>query len=162
MIKQQFHLRDYDWVVTFYYSVSAQDFYRVMCHLHRIGCRGEAFRIAWNNVNKGCCNLGLTYSDYIGKQSVVVVGEPSSFGQLMNSLSHEIHHLSVHIAIAHGLDLAGEEVCYIHGDVTQRVFELPISGTSYNILAIACASFPWSEESYTDNSCRLVCSRTIR
>lgn len=123
MNRQQFHIRDYDWVVTFYHGVSAQDFMYVMGHLFYIGCRGEQFRTAWNNVNKGCCNRGLTYSDFVGRQSIVVIGEASGFGQLMNSLSHEIHHLSVHIATADGIDLAGEEVCYIHGDVTQRLFD---------------------------------------
>lgn len=162
MIKQQFHLRNYDWVVTFYYDVSAHDFYAVMNHLHVIGCKGENFVTAWNNINKGCCDRGLTYSDFGGKQSVVVVGEASTFGELMNSLSHEIHHLSVHIAQSNDLDLAGEEVCYIDGEVTQRVFEAFISGTSYNMLSTFDASSPLSLDSCTDHSCWKGCSRTTR
>ena len=142
MIKQQFHLKDYDWVVTFYFNVSAQEFYEVMYHLWMAGCRGHYFVTAWNNVNKGCCNRGLTFSDFVGQQSIVVVGQASSFGELMNSLSHEIHHLSVHIASSNGFDLAGEEVCYIDGEVTQRVFDSSTCGTPYSIRATSCASSP--------------------
>lgn len=123
MIKSEYSLRQYDWAVTFYFNVTAHDSHAVMHHLWSIGCRGEDFRTAWNNVSKGCYNRGLTYSDYDDKRSIVIVGESSTFGELMNSLSHEIHHLSVHIAQANLLDLAGEEVCYIDGEVTQMVFE---------------------------------------
>lgn len=156
------HLCKYDWVVTFYFSVSTHEFLPVMRHLWMVGCRDDDFVSAWNNVNKGCCNRGLTYSSYSGKESVVVVGEASSFGELMNSLSHEIHHLSVHIAQAFGLDLAGEEVCYIDGEVTQRVFEAISSGRACSMPTTSCASSPWSEERGTGYSCRQGCSRTIR
>ena len=162
MIKQQFHLRMYDWVVTFYYNVTAQHFYEVMFHLKAVGCEGNNFITAWNNINKGCCNRGLTFSDYEGRQSIVVVGEASTFGELMNSLSHEIHHLSVHIAQSNGLDLAGEEVCYIDGEVTQRVFELFIGDKACNMQSTSSASFPLSEVSCTGSSCQTGCNRMTR
>mgnify|MGYP006923227783 CR=1 FL=1 len=161
MIKQQFHLRMYDWVVTFYYNVTAQHFYEVMFHLKAVGCEGNNFITAWNNINKGCCNRGLTFSDYEGRQSIVVVGEASTFGELMNSLSHEIHHLSVHIAQSNGLDLAGEEVCYIDGEVTQRVFELFIGDKACNMQSTSSVSCPLSSGSCKYGRVNKECSRSF-
>lgn len=162
MNKQTFHLNEYDWAVTLYYNVAAQDFYAVMSHLWLSGCRGDDFRSAWNNVNKGCCNRGLTYSNFESKESIVIVGKASSFGELMNSLSHEIHHLSVHIALANDLELDGEGVCYIDGSITQMVFEIPISGTTCSIPTNAVSFSPLSPASYKWNPCRTECKRTIR
>lgn len=159
MIKAEYSLRQYDWAVTFYFNVTAHDLHAVMHHLWSIGCRGEDFRTAWNNVNKGCCNRGLTYSDYDGKRSIVVVGEASTFGELMNSLSHEIHHLSVHIAQSNLLDLAGEEVCYIDGEVTQMVFEDITYDMLYSMQSTSCASCPLFPASYKYVQANTECNR---
>lgn len=126
MNRQDIYLEAYDWAVTVYYFVAAHDVYAVMSHLKRIGCKGEDLSKSWLNLTSGKEDTGLTYSDYQGRRSVIVVGKASSYGEFMNSLSHEIHHLSVHIAEANGLDLKGEEVCYIDGRATQKVFESPV------------------------------------
>lgn len=126
MNRQYLYLKGYDWAVTVYYPVTARCVDVIMSHLHSIGCRGDDLMTAWRNLSSGKWDTGLTYSDYKGGRSVVVVGVATTFGELMNSVSHEIHHLSVHIAEANDLDLRGEEVCYIDGKLTQLVYETPI------------------------------------
>lgn len=125
MNKQRFYLRQYDWVVTVYYSVTPDVVHLVMRNLIALGCSGEDLFTSWRNISSGRPDTGLTFSNYEYRSSLLVVGHASSFGELMNSVSHEIHHLSVHIAEAYGLDLKGEEICYIDGKATQMIFETP-------------------------------------
>lgn len=146
MNSQRLYMNQYGWVVTVYYPVTALCVHPIMLHLKSLGCSGDALVMAWRNLSSGKFDTGLTFSNFGRRRSVMVVGKASNFGELMNSLSHEIHHLSVHMAQTFGLDLSGEEVCYIDGKATQLVFETPMlrfrSDRHGNIHAMLVSSSP--------------------
>lgn len=139
MNSQRLHIRQYGWVVTVYYPVTPLCVRPIMKHLVSLGCSGDALVMSWRNLSSGKFDTGLTFSNFLRRSSVMVVGKASSFGELMNSLSHEIHHLSVHMAQAYGLDLSGEEVCYMDGKATQLVFETPLLSLSFDRHGNICA-----------------------
>lgn len=122
MIRQRFTLEKYDWEVMIYYAVD--DYYteEIMGSLYEIGCRGDNLQTAYNNLSSGQLDTGLTYSNYQSRQSVIVIGMASSPEQFINSFEHETFHLKQHIAKAFDLDVWGEEIAYLSGDIAQKMF----------------------------------------
>ena len=56
------------------------------------------------------------------RKSVIVISVASSASQFVNSMFHEVHHLSCHIADQLGYDLMGEDVCYLSGEIAEKMF----------------------------------------
>lgn len=120
MIRQQFQLdRASGWRVTAYYAVTHYEVDEIMTALERAGCRGEHLQSAYDNLSSGNQNTGLCYSG--DGESVLVVSVASSGKEFSNSIFHEVAHLSCHIATALGIDLRGEEVCYLAGEIGQKM-----------------------------------------
>lgn len=124
MIRQEIALRDYGWRVVVFYAVTRYDIDAVMDELHAVGCDGKFARQAWENMTSEKVNTGLTYSNYMQRSSVVVIGLTTSASEFLNSLVHETHHLVAHIGKALGLDVMGEDVCYLHGELARDMFSV--------------------------------------
>lgn len=126
MIHQRIILEKYgDWVVDVFYGVTHYDVDKVMIKLHEIGCNGSFARQAYENLSSGELNNGLTYSNYRNNQSVMAIGVADSAEQVINTLTHEQMHLATHIGKTYGMDMCGEEVCYLVGTIAQKMF--PVS-----------------------------------
>lgn len=69
---------------------------------------------AYGNLKSGKLDTGLTYSNALRRESVVVISRTSSALEFLQSLTHELGHLSCHIAECYGIGLGGEEVRYIN------------------------------------------------
>lgn len=120
MIRQRFRLDKYDWVVTVYYAVHGYYPDDILADLKRIGLHGEQLKTAERNLTEGKVNSGLTYVNK--DEAVCVIGVASSAAQYMNSIVHEVMHLCTFIGRAEGLDPYGEEVCYIGGEIAQKMW----------------------------------------
>lgn len=117
MIRQRFKLRKYGWWVYAYYAVSPYDAAEVYDALVDIGCDKFDLDDAWENLTSKEINRGLTYSNFRGRESVIVISKASSAEQFAKSWRHEMGHLATHIASAFKLNLKGEEVQYIGDDI---------------------------------------------
>lgn len=120
MIRQRFRLENYGWVVTVYYAVHGYYPDDILDELRRIGIRGDKLETAEQNLKKGGINSGLTYVN--NGEAVCVIGIASSAAQYMNSIVHEVMHLCKFIGRAEGLDPYGEEICYIGGEIAQKMW----------------------------------------
>lgn len=117
MIRQKFYLNKYSWEVFVYYAVSSHDAPEVYDTLIEIGCDGFDLDDAWYNLTSGESNIGLTYSNYRSRASVVVIAKTTSTEEFAKSWRHEMGHLATHIASAYRLNLKGEELQYIGDDI---------------------------------------------
>lgn len=122
MITQGIELKDYGWRVMVFYAVTRYDIDTVMEALHGIGCDGKFAKQAWRNMSGDKANTGLTYTNYLRKCSVVMIGLTTSAEEFINSFVHETHHLVAHIGKAVGLDVMGEDICYLHGELAREMF----------------------------------------
>lgn len=115
MIRRDYHIKRYDWVIHVLYNVTCSRTSDIIALLRRVGCPESKIREAYGNM--GSCNLdvGLTYSSYRRRESVMVIGRTSSYGEFSNSLFHECRHLIDHMAIALNMDVGGEEIAYLSG-----------------------------------------------
>ncbi len=122
MIEQRFHIEKYDWAVTVYYAVSSYHTDKIIGRLYEIGCDMEHIMDAYSNLSAGELDTGLCYSNYERRESVIVISRSSSSAEFGNSLVHENGHLACHIGMTCGLDLAGEDVRYLAGDIFMKMF----------------------------------------
>lgn len=122
MIVQDIYLPKYEWHVRVYYAVTTYWAERIIADMEDIGCSGERLYRAYRSLLKGDLNTGLTYSDFAGHNSVMVISLTSTPAQFLNSWLHEMRHLSRHIEQACGISPYGEEAAYLAGDIGQRMF----------------------------------------
>lgn len=120
MIRQQFTLdRAEGWKVTCYYAVTHYEVGEILHTLAEAGADDKSLERAYDNLSHGNLNTGLCYSG--DGESVLVVSVASCGEQFCNSVFHEVHHLATQIAGTLGIDLRGEEVCYLAGEIGQKM-----------------------------------------
>ena len=123
MIKQSFILdRANGWKVTCFYAVTHYDAEEIIQELYASGASERDVEKAYSNISSGRMNIGLCYSGE--NSSVLVVSVSSSLSQFFNTMFHEVHHLSSHIAMKLGYDLTGEFVCYLAGDIAENMCQV--------------------------------------
>ena len=123
MITQEFIVDRRYWKVYVYYNVTPKDTIRIITKLHEIGFPRSYITSAYTTLHSNKLNQGLIQTNNRRKTSIIVFTKSSNASQFVNSFVHEIGHLSNHIAITYNLDLNGEEVQYIAGDIAQQMFK---------------------------------------
>lgn len=118
---QLLFIPDYDWLVDIYYDATPSDAMRITKRIADLGCAKYGIYKVYAQLASGILNNGFTYTNKYLRQSVMSLGRASSFAQFLNSFVHELHHLCTHIAMTYRLDLQGEDVCYLAGDIAQMM-----------------------------------------
>ncbi len=123
MIRQRIEImvRGKPWHITAFYPITCYHVKEIMAALYAIDCNPADLRKAHRNLSSGQLNNGLTFSNYPLRETVTVFSKAAGPAHYFNTIVHELHHLSVHIAKVNGFDLEGEEVCYIDGDIAQAM-----------------------------------------
>lgn len=123
MIRQRVEImvKGKPWHITAFYPVTCYHVKEIMAALYAIDCNPADLRKAYRNLSSGQLNNGLTFSNYPLRETVTVFSKADGPAHYFNTIVHELHHLSVHIAKANRFDLEGEEVCYINGDIAQAM-----------------------------------------
>lgn len=135
------YIERYNWRVCAYFAKTTYYADEIMKDLLRIGVRGEDAHTAFRNLKNHAVNTGLTYSNYLSRQSVMVVGMTSSPAEFLNSFVHELGHLTSQMCEALGLDFMGEEIQYIGGGIAMRMYN--------SIKPLLCGNFAC----VTDDNC---------
>lgn len=123
MIRQTINITECQWKVLAYYAVDAYYTNEIATQLQNIGCNREYLERATYNMNSGQLNHGLCYSNMQTRQSILVIGLTSSAEQFLNSLTHELHHLTCHICEAMKIDINSEQAAYICGDIAMQTYK---------------------------------------
>ena len=126
MKRQIIHIPKYEWTAYVYYDTTQYDTDEILNKLYSLGCSEKGILRTRKQLLGGGYNNGFTYSNRSLKQSVVSLGRASEFAQFLNSFVHELQHLSTHIAQANGINLDGEEICYLSGWIAQEMYPILI------------------------------------
>ena len=121
MIIQKLHIKKYNWRIVILYEVTVEHLKYVLKILNEMDADEEAKEAATRNISANKYNTGFIYSNYINKQSVIVIGKADSSEQLLNTIAHEANHLETHISKVFGFSQAGEESCELIGYIMQRM-----------------------------------------
>ena len=123
MITQEFIVDKVYWKVYVYYDVTHKDAIEIVTKLQEIKLPKSYITSAYTMLVSNKLNQGLTETNSKLKKSIVVFTKTTNASQFVNSFVHEIGHLSNHIARTYNLNLNGEEVQYIAGDIAQQMFK---------------------------------------
>lgn len=123
MIKQEFIVDKVYWKVYVYYDVTPKDAIEIVTKLQEIKLPKSYITSAYTTLVSNKLNQGLTETNSKLKTSIVVFTKTTNASQFVNSFVHEIGHLSNHIARTYNLNLNGEKVQYIAGDIAQQMFK---------------------------------------
>ena len=123
MITQEFIVDRRYWKVYVYYDVTLKDAIKVVTKLQEIRLPKSYITSAYTTLISDKLNQGITETNSKLKESVIVFTKTTNASQFINSFVHEIGHLSNHIARTYNLNLNGEEIQYIAGDIAQQMFK---------------------------------------
>ena len=124
MKRQVIHIPEYEWTAYVYYDTTPYDTEELLGKLRSLGCSENGVLRTRKQLLRGGYNNGFTYTNRVLKRSVMSLGRASSFAQFLNSFVHELHHLVTHIGTTEGLDLQGEDICYLSGSIAQRMYPI--------------------------------------
>lgn len=123
MIKQRFTVARREWKVYVYYDVAIEDTEVILLKLKNLGFNNSYLKSAYTILSSNKVNEGFTQSNISTKTSVIVFKRCSEASEFVSSFVHEIGHLSNHIALTYDIDLSGEEINYISGDVAKEMYD---------------------------------------
>lgn len=112
MIQDSFSVLN--WNVIILYECTCDDIDYIIETLIDINCPYKYIKEALDNLETCNLNIGLTYSNFKLKSSVIIINKTSSFAQLINTVSHEYFHLICHISKALNIK-DEEELAYLNG-----------------------------------------------
>lgn len=121
MIVQKAYIEKYGWEVTVFYDSGREDAGRIISSLMDAHADVETISTAEDNLYSGEMDTGLTYSNFGIRQTVIVISKTTSQKEFANTWMHEVLHCAVHIATAVGLDMQGEHVAYIAGELAMEM-----------------------------------------
>lgn len=122
MIRRDIRLDKYDWDVRCFIGYDSGDAVHLCNELMTIGCGIEATSKAYRHFINGGESRGLTYSNVKGKVSIVTIGRSEEESEMVNTIGHELLHVTAHICEAYDIDMSGEQACYIMGELCGKVF----------------------------------------
>lgn len=112
------------WVVDFLFVKERYDEEGIYACLYEIDAPYSVILRVGEIMESGKLNCGFTFSNPEMRRAVCVVGPTSSGKEFVNTLSHEIYHLSAAIANSLGKDLDGEFPAYLTGDTIEKLIEV--------------------------------------
>lgn len=126
MIRERFHIivNGKPWYITIFLPITRYHVSEIMDALYSIGINRENYITALGNLTSGKINNGITYTNPLYNETISVWARCENTREYFGLIIHEMHHLSVQIAAVNGLDLEGEEVCYINEDIAKYLYTL--------------------------------------
>lgn len=124
MLVRDIYIPRYDWYARIYFAISHYHVEDVARSLREIDCPQGIYRQAIRNMVREDVNTGFTYSNKNRRRTVMLVGKADSGKEFLNSFTHEERHLADDIAKTFGMEMAGEEVAYLTGDISLKLADL--------------------------------------
>lgn len=123
MIRRDLTLKRCDWRVCCYIGYESEDAVFLCQELTAMGCRDDKIREAFEHFMRGGEGCGLTYSNRDERKSFVAIGRTNSHGDMVNTVGHELFHVVAHVCDADGVNMQGEEACYIMGELCEKIYK---------------------------------------
>ncbi len=121
MIQTGFHIGDRDWWIMAFIDVSSElELDRVFGSLLAAGCKMSKAEEAVSVISKP--NTGYTYTNFVERTTLLIVGKATSSEQMFDSIVHELKHVAEHIGDYYGIDPKEELSAYLQGEVGRQLF----------------------------------------
>lgn len=120
MVIQNIHLTKYDWDIKVYYFIDSIYLNSIYNDLDYLGCPDIDDTI--DILYKSWLNSGLSYTNGLLHSSLMVIGSTDSPEEFYSTFEHEKGHIVNHIALYYDMDLSGEEIQYLSGEIAKLTF----------------------------------------
>lgn len=124
MVRRTIFLEKYGWLADIYFDYNCKYSDDLIDRLENIGISDEKLDIAYADLNSCKNNIGLTYSSFVEKKTIIVIGRATSPKEFMKTFTHEIGHMSTHICQYYYIDPYGEEIHYITQDIIDETWDI--------------------------------------
>lgn len=121
MIRQRLYLPRYRWDVLVFYDTTSRDAGEILGEIESRGADDATLHRAAHNLRGGLTDTGLTYTNARERCTIIALSEASSRAEFANTWFHEVLHAAVHIGDANGLDVHGEAVAYVGGELARAM-----------------------------------------
>lgn len=128
--RQQFKINKYDWDVIIYYTVDDNQKSEIAECLQKMGCKDDTLESIKSNLYKAAPDTGFIYSNYMNKQSLLVIHKASSIGEFINTFEHEKNHLEMHICETLDINPYSERAAILSGELAQQILEEALCAVS--------------------------------
>lgn len=112
------------WAVEFVFATDGYDVGNILTTLYDMGASEDVADSVYELVTSGKLNTGFTFTNAENLSALVAVGPVSSSSEFLDTVVHELHHLSVAIAGNLGIDLEGEATAYLSGDSARELADI--------------------------------------
>lgn len=121
MIVQHILIPNYYWHLIVLYNCNCADNSSVIQYLQSIDCSKKLLDDANDNIKSCRLNIGLTYSNFFLRRSVMVIGKTTSRNQFINTVTHEVYHLIRQMSKMCNIKTE-EEQATLSGDVNMQLY----------------------------------------
>lgn len=119
-----------NWEIHLYIDAAPQYARLILQDMENMGVGGAVIRRAYDNlVRKWKKNTGITVSKRKARRSVTVISGQTSLREFLNTYSHELNHLEMHIGKACGYNPYSEEASMLSGDMSSRILSQLFAGS---------------------------------
>jgi hypothetical protein len=115
------------WHVEFYFCPDGYDIDYILERMYGFGANAPKLKRALALMEGGELNRGFTFANRLDRVALTVVGPTSSGAEFIDTLTHEVLHLSVSIADSLGIDLRSETPAYVMGDSVRDLADVVCS-----------------------------------
>lgn len=116
MTSKTVYIKKYDWILRFYIIDKCSDIEAILYSIPNSQIRYKVKQ----KIKRCGLNTGLTYSK--GRSTIIIIGRTLSVAEFLNTLTHELAHLAVHISEYYSIPLSSEETAYAVGDTIPLIF----------------------------------------
>ena len=114
----------HDWKIVFLFAFEEEDLDSVVEVLRWAHApEYRIFRVE-DKVRRGGLDTGFCFSNPRWRRTVFAIGLSSSGPEVLDSVVHEIIHITQHIAQEDDLDPYGEDVAYLGGDISRAISDV--------------------------------------
>lgn len=122
MRTQHIYIEEYDWTIIICYNVNITDIASIMKILKAIDCNYSYAKAIYNHIAKNRNNTGLTYSDSASHLCLVIVEHTSDDSQFLNTIVHELYHVTCKICSNYNINIDTEYGAYLIGDIVMKCY----------------------------------------
>lgn len=113
-----------DWNIEWYFFTTKKDEDLILSSLYEVNAQENLISNIKNTNLLDVKNSGFTFSNMTRRKSVIVIGNTTNGRQFLNTFIHELRHVTDHIASTLNIDLSGEGVAYLAGDIAMDVSDI--------------------------------------
>lgn len=104
-------------------NVDFSDIESILDDVHEIKADRKISEKIYDLFKKEKENVGFTFSKSNNRKSILVIGNSSDSKSFLNTFTHEITHLAVHISKRLNIPFTGEEFCYLVGEIAEMMYD---------------------------------------